>query len=86
MRKSLVDRGHPKSRDYHLPSFPCRRSDCICNKGDKCISPACCMIGKDGTCEGYLPKTPEGIKPTKLSEKLVEEHRAAGITVNVLGD
>lgn len=49
----MPDYRHPRSRDWGLPDFPCRRTNCIYNKGNMCILPSQCEIGEDGKCEGY---------------------------------
>ncbi len=52
----FMGHGHPRSRDWGLPDFPCRRADCICNRGNHCVIPSKCVIGEDGRCEGYTPE------------------------------
>ena len=48
--------GYPRSRDWGLPNYPCKRSNCVCNKNGKCFVPSRCVIGEDGKCEGYQPE------------------------------
>ena len=45
--------GFPYSRDYGLTEFICKQVSCISNKNGLCVSPARCIIGEDGKCEGY---------------------------------
>lgn len=52
----FMGHGYPRSRDWGLPNHPCKRSSCVCNRGDRCVSPARCTIGENGSCEGYQPR------------------------------
>ena len=49
----MADERYPRSRDWGLPSFSCKRTKCICNFGGKCNVPSRCEIGEDGKCTGY---------------------------------
>lgn len=49
----FMPHGYPRSRDWGLPDFPCKRATCMCNVSGRCIVPSRCSIGEDGKCEGY---------------------------------
>ena len=43
----------PMSRDYGRDNFPCKQISCISNRNETCVTPARCIIGEDGKCEGF---------------------------------
>ena len=47
--------GRHVSRDFQ-DNIPCKQSKCLVCFGGECISPARCVIGEDGKCEGFKPK------------------------------
>ena len=51
--KGFMPHGHPTSRDWGYENIQCRRTKCVCNVNSRCISPARCVIGERGNCEGF---------------------------------
>ena len=47
--------GRYTSRDFQ-DRIPCKQSKCLACFGGECVSPARCVIGKDGKCEGFKSK------------------------------
>ncbi len=57
--------GFPKSRDYAFSRFVCKFQTCISNFFGTCVSPANCVIGEDGRCEGFKKRKEEEIMKTR---------------------
>ncbi len=51
--------GYPRSRDYGLDNFKCKQKLCVCNYLNSCMSPARCVIGENGKCEGFMGRKEE---------------------------
>ena len=66
----LMDHGHPRSRDWALPNFKCKKVRCIINLNGRCMSPAVCEINEEGKCMGYKARE-------DLKDKLKKEDSRA---------
>ncbi len=47
---------YPRSRDWDLPNFSCKRRNCVANVGGHCMTPSKCEIDENGKCSGYKSK------------------------------
>jgi hypothetical protein len=69
-RHGFMDDGRfPRSRDWGQDDIPCKRTTCVCNRGEMCVVPSKCVIGEDGRCEGYTPKQPPGTMTVQNEKK-----------------